>query len=203
MSKQKYIDTYARPPSDEDFVSRSAQKRDALEIERLAEGLMALKASEYAKLTLDEELKPALDLARKITSHIAKRRQMLFVAKLLRKREESLPTLYIAVDKPKSEQKKATAKMHRAERWRDRLLSDDADALQEFIAQYPMVDRQRLRSLQRAAVLGRAAVADGKPDNGSYNALYRCVMEAMEASALESNQADHVDNDDDSLQDPA
>jgi ribosome-associated protein len=165
-------------PAD-DFISRSAKKREADEVQRLAEGLIALKASEYAKLVLDDELKVALDMARKITSHIAHKRQMLFVAKCLRKRPDALPALYIAIDKPRSELKKQTAMMHRTEQWRDRLLRESDSALSEFIAQFPHVDRQALRALLRSAKLNREAVAAGKHDNGSYNALYRMLAQVL------------------------
>lgn len=164
-----------------DYVSRSEQKRQSDEVLRLALALMEIRASEYTKLVLDDELKTALDLARKITSNIAKKRQMLFVAKQLRKRPALHEALFIAIDKPKSEQKKQTAKMHRTEHWRDRLLAEGDQALSEFIEKHLEVDRQALRSLVRAAKLNRDAVIAGKHDNGSFNALYKFVGIAMNA----------------------
>jgi len=173
-----------------DYVSRSEQKRQSDEILRLALALMEIRASEYAKLVLDDELKTALDLARKITSNIAKKRQMLFVAKQLRKRTALHAALFIAVDKPKSEQKKQTAKMHRTEHWRDRLLAEADAALGEFIDKHPNVDRQELRSLVRAAKLNRDAVLTGKHDNGSFNALYKFVGIAMNAPDTDADEAE-------------
>ncbi len=170
-----------------DYVSRSEQKRQSDEVLRLALALMEIRASEYAKLVLDDELKTALDLARKITSNIAKKRQMLFVAKQLRKRPALHEALFIAIDKPKSEQKKQTAKMHRTEHWRDRLLAEGDQALSEFIEKHVEVDRQALRSLVRAAKLNRDAVIAGKHDNGSFNALYKFVGIAMNAPGTGSD----------------
>lgn len=176
-----------------DYVSRSEQKRQSDEILRLALALMEIRASEYAKLVLDDELKTALDLARKITSNIAKKRQMLFVAKQLRKRPALHEALFIAVDKPKSEQKKQTAKMHRTEHWRDRLLAEADAAMGEFIDKHPGVDRQELRSLVRAAKLNRDAVIAGKHDNGSFNALYKFVGIAMNAPELDAETGSSTD----------
>ena len=43
------------------------------------------------------------------------------------------------------------ARLHRAERWRERLLEPGDDAIHDFVAQFPLVDRQQLRALVRSA----------------------------------------------------
>jgi ribosome-associated protein len=168
--------------SDDNFISKSELKRDAQEIHRLAEALVALKASDYNKAPLDEDMRAHLDLARRIDAQIAKKRQILYIAKQLRKRPEILPELFLAVDKPKSEMKKETARMHRLERWRERLIDEGDDALSEYLSAHPAADRQALRSLVRAATATRArakaAIANDQPaprNDGSFSALYKML----------------------------
>lgn len=183
---------------DDNFVSKSELKRDAQEIHRLAEALVGLKASEYAKAPLDDDMRAHLDLARRIDAHIAKKRQILYIAKQLRKRTELLPALFLAVDKPKSEMKKETARMHRLERWRDRLISEGDTALTALFEHYPRADRQELRSLVRAAAAARAkaeaAAEAGKPvprNDGSYSALYK-MLGSLEKDPVQDS-ADEAD----------
>ena len=177
--------------SEENYISKSELKRDAQEIHRLAEALVALKASEYSKAPLDEDMRAHLDLARRIDAQIAKKRQILFVAKQLRKRPEMLPGLFLAIDKPKSEMKKETARMHRLERWRERLIEEGDEALSEYLTANPSADRQELRSLVRAASAARlrakAAIDKGQPaprNDGSFSALYKMLGD------IEKNEAD-------------
>ena len=191
---------------DDNFVSKSELKRDAQEIHRLAEALVALKASEYAKAPLDEDMRAHLDLARRIDAHIAKKRQILYIAKQLRKRTELLPELFLAVDKPKSEMKKETARMHRLERWRERLINEGDSALSAYLELHPSADRQALRSLVRSATAARvkadAAVEAGKPaprNDGSYSALYKMLgaLEKDSATALGTSDDDTSEADQD------
>jgi ribosome-associated protein len=168
--------------TDETYVSKSEHKRGAQEIHRLAEALVDLKASDYAKAPLDEDMRAHVDLARRIDAQIARKRQILFVAKQLRKRSDDLAPLFLAIDKPKSEQKKETARMHRLERWRDRMLEEGDDALSEYLKEHPNADRQALRSLIRSATAAKTrvdeAAANDRPmprNDGSYSALYKML----------------------------
>ena len=170
--------------TDENYVSKSEHKREAQEIHRLAEALVDLKASDYAKAPLDEDMRAHVDLARRIDAQIARKRQILFVAKQLRKRSDDLGPLFLAIDKPKSEQKKETARMHRLERWRDRMLEEGDTCLSEYLTENPHADRQALRNLVRSASAAKArsdeAAANDRPiprNDGSYSALYKMLGE--------------------------
>jgi ribosome-associated protein len=178
--------------SDDNYISKSELKRDAQEIHRLAEALVALKASDYNKVPLDEDMRSHLDLARRIDAQIAKKRQILYIAKQLRKRPEMLPELFIAVDKPKSEMKKETARMHRLERWRERLIDEGDEALSEYLTAHPAADRQALRSLIRSATAARVrtqtAIANDQPaprNDGSFSALYKMLGDIEKGSDAE------------------
>jgi ribosome-associated protein len=68
----------------------------------------------------------------------------------------------------KSSSRKATAQLHLLERWRARLLQDDA-AVAELVESYPACDPQKLRRL----VLGvRREHDEGRPPR-SYRALFQ------------------------------
>ncbi|HEY3518612.1 MAG TPA: ribosome biogenesis factor YjgA [Gammaproteobacteria bacterium] len=70
---------------------RSARKRASHELTRLGEELVSLRMEQIAALALPERLEDAVAEARRLTSFGAKRRQIQFIGKLMRKLDE--PTL--------------------------------------------------------------------------------------------------------------
>jgi ribosome-associated protein len=67
---------------------RSARKRASHELTSLGEQLLTLRPEQVAALRLPEWLDEALVEARRLTSFGAKRRQTLFIGKLMRKLDE-------------------------------------------------------------------------------------------------------------------
>ena len=70
---------------------RSARKRASHELTRLGEELVSLRVEQVAALALPERLEDAVAEARRLTSFGARRRQIQFIGKLMRKLDE--PTL--------------------------------------------------------------------------------------------------------------
>lgn len=68
---------------------RSARKRASHELTRLGEELLKLRPDQFAALELPERLEEAVAEARRLTSFGAKRRQMLFIGKLMRQLDEA------------------------------------------------------------------------------------------------------------------
>ncbi len=68
---------------------RSARKRATHELTRLGEELSELRPDQLAALALPERLEEAVAEARRLTSFGAKRRQMLFIGKLMRQLDEA------------------------------------------------------------------------------------------------------------------
>ena len=68
---------------------RSARKRASHELTRLGEELTGLRPEQLAALALPERLEEAVAEARRLTSFGAKRRQMLFIGKLMRQLDEA------------------------------------------------------------------------------------------------------------------
>ena len=69
---------------------RSARKRAVHELTRLGEDLLALRKEQVAALALPERLEEAVAEARRLTSFGARRRQVLFIGKLMRQLDEEV-----------------------------------------------------------------------------------------------------------------
>ncbi|KAF1710678.1 hypothetical protein CSC70_06695 [Pseudoxanthomonas kalamensis DSM 18571] len=163
-----------RDPETGEFYSpsRSQQREDALEVRELAAQLSALSPAQLAKLPVPDHLLPHIAETRRITSHIAHKRQLQYLAKQMRREDdEVLEAIRDALDSDGEAARRETAQMHQAEHWRERLLADGDVALAELLAQFPDADRQRLRQLVRNAGEERAR---NKPPR-AFRELYREV----------------------------
>ena len=131
--------------------SRSQNRRDALDVLALGETLVAMSAAQLARLPLPEELLPHIRESQRMTSHGARKRQIAFLAKQMRKQDdEVLDAIRDAMSKAGEAGKRETAALHRAEALREALLGDDGDAaMTELLAAHPDADRQKLRQLVR------------------------------------------------------
>jgi ribosome-associated protein len=150
--------------------SRSQQRREALDVLVLGQQLVALSAAQLAKLPIPEDLLPHIEDTQRITSHVARKRQLAFLAKQMRRvDEEALDAIRDALDAGGEAARRETAELHRVEAWRERLLADGDAALAELLAEYPAADRQRLRQLVRNTGDEKAK---NKPPH-SYRELFR------------------------------
>jgi ribosome-associated protein len=132
--------------------SRTQQRREALAVLALAHQLIELQPSRLAKLELPEDVRREIDVTRRITAHIARKRQMAFLAKVMRRYgEEDFASVRAELGENREKQRQETAAMHRLESMRDRLIAEDEGALSELITEHPQIDRQHLRSLVRQA----------------------------------------------------
>lgn len=160
---------------EEDFgPSRSQQRREALEIFKLAETLSGLSDAELARVPLDDDLRDEVLRTRGIKSHIAKKRQTQFLAKQLRQMSaDELEPIQRALAQDRVKAHLETAGLHHLETWRERLIEEGDDALAEFLALHPDADRQHLRQLARNALAERKA---GKSPH-AYRELFRALRE--------------------------
>lgn len=160
--------------------SRSMQRRAALDVLALGEQLVELSAAQLARLPLPEVLLPHIQDTQRITSHGARKRQLAYLAKQMRKLDEAeLEALRDAMRKDGDAARREVAAMHRAEALRDALLADDGDAaLTALLDAHPQADRQQLRQLLRNA---REERTKDKPPR-AYRELYR-VLRELQADA--------------------
>lgn len=131
--------------------SRSQQRRDALDVLELAETLVRLSAAQLAQLPIPDEVMPHICDTQRISAHGARKRQLAFLAKQMRRQDdEALDAIRDALSKDGDATRKETAAMHRIEALRDTLLGDDGDAaMTALLATHPQADRQKLRQLVR------------------------------------------------------
>ena len=152
--------------------SKTRRKKDMLALQDLGSELVALEPGKLAELELPERLADAIAQARSITKHEARRRQMQYVGRLMR--DVDPEPIRAALERFESVPRAERAKFAQAERWRDRLLAEDA-ALDEFIAEHPGVDRETLATTVRGARTERAA---GRPPHHA-RALFRAISAAI------------------------
>ena len=136
--------------------SRSEQRRGALDVLALAQQLVALDNGRLAKLPIPDGIRPHIDDARRITSHIARKRQVAFLAKQMRREDDAtLDAIRDALDAGGDAARAETALLHRAEAWRERLVDEGDGALAALLDDHPAADRQHLRQLARNAAAER------------------------------------------------
>ena len=177
-----------RDPETGEFYSpsRTQQRIEALEIRNLAEKLVALPAAQLARLPIPDELMPHIVETQRITSHIAHKRQLQFLAKQMRREEdEVLGAIRDAMDEGGEAARRETALLHQAEQWRDRLLADGDDALAALLEEFPTADRQKLRQLVRNATDERAK---NKPPR-AFRDLFREVRELLSSTDTPDDEA--------------
>lgn len=170
--------------------SRSQQRREALDVLALAGTLMELSEGELQRVPLSESLRAQVDFARSITAHIARKREMQFLAKHLRKAGDELPAIRAAVDVNKEGKRRQAAAHHRLESWRERLLSGDDEAVQAALAEFPGLERQAIRKLVRQA---RQESERNQPPAASRK-LFRMLKDVAEAGAGTPGPEDDADH---------
>lgn len=135
---------------DSDLVSKSQRKRDSLAVQKLGERLTQLKPQQLAQIPLNDDLRVAIEELSRIHHREGRRRHLQFIGKLMRNADhEAIEQAYSALQNQGRQQ---IQEQHLAERWRDRLLGDDPQALQDYIDQHSPEDIQHLRQLVRQAL---------------------------------------------------
>ncbi len=161
--------------------SRSQQRRDALEVRALGEQLVALPRGRLEKLPIPDDLLPHILETQRIDSHIARKRQLQFLAKQMRREDdETLHAIRDALDAGGEAARQETALLHRVEAWRERLLEQGDPALEELLADHPDADRQQLRQLVRNV---HAERKKGRPPH-AFRELFRVLRELLAAGPM-------------------
>jgi ribosome-associated protein len=161
-----------------ELASKSQRRRDALEVKSLASRLIALSPALLAQVPLDEPLRAAIGDARSIRSNVARKRQLQFVAKLLRRGDPD--PIRQALEAFGADARQLSGRQHRAEAWRDHLLETGDSAISELLRQRHDVDAQPLRQLMRKA---RQETDAGRPPAAA-RALFRLLREMDELEPL-------------------
>jgi ribosome-associated protein len=141
---------------------------------------------------MPDELRELVIDSQRITSNIARKRQTQWLAKQMRREDDAvLDTLRAALEHTKEDARREAAALHRVEHWRLKIVDGGDSGLAEFVALYPMADRQQLRTLARNAKAERLA---NKPPH-SFREIFRVLRELMaEADEAGGDDADAIDD---------
>ena len=131
--------------------SKSQLKRESHHLIDVGEEILKLGRDDIISLDLPDELKDAVDTALKIKSRSGLKRQRLYIGKLLRSLDSE--QIEIKLKKIQHRHDTNTALFKRLEKWRDNLINNDKQTLDEIISRHPEINRQHINQLIRAAQL--------------------------------------------------
>lgn len=174
-------DDFVEPPS------KSSLKREMHALQGLGEQLVALSPERLKKVPLPDVLYEAVRAAQGFKME-ARRRQMQYIGKLMRKIDPA--PIQAQLDIFNGNSAAEVAKMHRLERLRERLLEDD-QAIGAIAESWPDADLQYLRTLRRNALKEREA---GKPPK-AFREIFRVLRELQEAQDEAAEAAHDGENE--------
>jgi len=156
--------------------SRSAKKRAAKAVETVAGQLLELPEATWAKVPASPELREEIELARRIETHGARKRQMKHLAGVLRRHDEETAVIQDFLEGLDQVHRQDKEAFHRLEELRDRICDPEqsAAALVEAEGMLPGIDRAGLARLARAVQAGN--------DRKAYREIFRRLRAASEAA---------------------
>jgi len=161
-----------------EVVSKSQRKREAQELKSLAGQLIGLSKARLAQVPLDASVREAVEEVRQMRSHGARKRQLQFTAKLLRRTDAT--EIFESIEAFDMKARQLTARQHRCEAWRDFLLESGDAALGQLLEKRHDADAQSIRQLLRNA---HREARLGKPP-ASLRALFRLLRNLDEMTPL-------------------
>jgi len=163
------------PVSDDTPISKTRRKNESHALQELGAALVALSADQLAAIELPDFLRDAVMDARRISGFEARRRQMQYIGKLMRKVDAG--PIRARLEAWKSPERAQVAQFKRIEEWRERLLADEV-ALGDLLREYPQADGRRLEALIRDAQRERER---NRPPR-SYRELFQALRGLLERS---------------------
>jgi ribosome-associated protein len=161
--------------------SKSQKKREMNALNALGEQLALLNEVQLGNLMLPEALSDALIEAKRITSHVARKRHFQHIGSILRAMDpEEVSALSAAIDTLKQAADCNSAQFHRVEKWRDRFLEHEPDVLTLFLKAYPCDDIQQLRQVIKQAQKEQAS----QQNLGGAKALFRLIRSIIVSAEL-------------------
>ena len=142
----------------DDLPSRSQLKRDSQELRDMGAQLVQMPNAHLDKIAMDSTLLAAIKEARRLKSNDARRRQIQYIGKLMRNMD--LTEMRHSVEKLNHQSQTFRQHFAMLEQWRDRLIDEGNDAIEEFLTAFPNADRQQIRNLSRQA--GREKTGSAK-----------------------------------------
>ena len=145
-----YNDSDEQRPSKQ---RKQQQKREAEAAQALGDELIKLPAAQFNrlidKLDLPENLREALEQCRSMKAREGRRRLVQYIGKLMRAIDpEPIKQMLAQIERGGQIE---TGKLHQIERWRERLLTEGDQVLQELLRSHPAADAAHLQQLIASA----------------------------------------------------
>jgi len=163
MHEEDFTESTSRP-------SKTKKKEAMHELQDLGAELVELSVGQLKKINLPENIYEAVRECQKITAHGARRRQIMYLGKLMRSTDDEPIRAGLALIRGESSAE--TARLHRLERFRTRLLEDEA-FLAEIAAVWPQLDQQHMRQLRRNALKEQ----EGNKPPKNFRAIFQILQE--------------------------
>ena len=165
------------PDEIDELPSKSELKRQSRDLQDLGWALVELPEVDLDSMPLPEDVREAVMTGRRITSNGAKARHRLFIGKLLRQIDTA--PIHAALARRGEIDRQRINHDKTIERWRDRLLSEEAAAWTDLAGLVEPAALQQIRSLARQA---RAEKAASRPPAAGRQ-LFRRLREALPGPA--------------------
>ncbi len=159
---------------EQETISKSQRKRDLHELKQLGLKLLDFSDDALRQLDLPEQLLEALLTAKRIHSHVARKRQLQYIGKLMK--DIDAEPIRAVVATREHQHLTSTREFHLLESLREALLAEGDEAVPRVLAEFPRTDRQQLRKLVRQA---RREQETGQPP-GASRALFRFLRELQQ-----------------------
>ncbi|MEO8937663.1 MAG: ribosome biogenesis factor YjgA [Burkholderiaceae bacterium] len=175
--------------------SKSQKKRDMTALQKLGEELVGYTSDRLEKVEMPDDLRQAVDEARNIRDHEGRRRQMQYIGRLMR--DVDTAPIRAAIEAWAGASREEAAALHGLERWRERLLEDDA-ALTAFATEHTAaLSPDTLQRLRNAIRMARKERSESRPPK-HFRELFRLIRAAVgdEPAALVSGAPTDDDDDD-------
>lgn len=131
-------------------ISKSQRKREMDDFRERAEKISRLNMEKVSSIE-DPKIVNAIKEIKRINKGNARKRQIQHIAKLLSSADESVTRRINNLTNTNAN----TAKNHQLEVWRENLITDTTNTMNEILKLYPETNRQLLRHLVKKAVLER------------------------------------------------
>ena len=167
--------------------SKSQVKREMTALQVLGERLLELSRQQLERIEMPPELREAVESAKTLKSHEARRRQLQYIGTLMR---DADPEPIRKAIEEIGDGGLQNAQLRKLERWRDALIEGNAELLADILEQYPAADRQKLRQLTLKA--RKEKEADSPP--AASRALFRYLRQLTKpqpSDAAEGINGDH------------
>ncbi|CAH0993326.1 hypothetical protein SIN8267_03474 [Sinobacterium norvegicum] len=130
-----------------DGPSKSQVKREMHELQQIGKTLVELSKADRDRIPLGEKLIDAIDIAHRIKSREALRRQIQYIGKVMRTID--MEPIVDALAKIERGNLELSHRFHKLEALRDRIVAEGNPVIEEVVSTYPTADRQQLRQLTR------------------------------------------------------